>query len=87
MARKEFARPSVPITILDPRPTGSTKSIMKKKSGRRFTRRGAAEQEEAVKRRTKRKLSIERARREKYDQLHDSKVEGILLTQFYYYFY
>ena len=60
---------------------------MKKKSGRRFTGREAAEQEEAVKRRTERKLSIERARREKYDQLHDYKVEGIFLILFYYYFY
>ena len=64
---KEFAHPSVPITFLDPLPTGNTKSTMKKKIGRRFTGREAAEQEEAIKRRTKRKLSIERAHREKYD--------------------
>lgn len=72
---KEFARPSVPTTFLDPLPTGNTKSTMKRKSRRRFTGREAAEQEEAIKRRTKRKLSIERTRREKYDQLH----EGIFL--------
>lgn len=39
---KEFAHPSVPTTFLDPLPTGSTKSTMKKKSGRRFTGREAA---------------------------------------------
>ena len=84
---KEFACPSVPTTFLDPLPTGNTKSTMKKKYGRRFTGKEAAEQEEAVKRRTKRKLSIERARRKKYDQLHDYKVGGISLILFYYYFY
>ena len=45
---------------------------MKKKTGRRFTGREAAEQEEAIKRRTKRRQSIERARREKYAELHVS---------------
>lgn len=84
---KEFARPSVPTTFLDPLPTGNTKSTMKKKSGRRSTGREAAEQEEAIKRRTKRKMSIERARQEKYNQLHDDKVEGIFLNLFYQYFY
>lgn len=76
---KEFARPSMPATFLDPLPTGNTKSTMKKKSGLRFTGREAAEQEEAVKRRTKRKLSIERARREKYDQLHD-KIDQFIIV-------
>ncbi|WP_375449181.1 hypothetical protein [uncultured Nostoc sp.] len=60
---------------------------MKKKSGRQFIRREAAKQEEAVKRKTKRKLLIEQARREKYNQLHDYKLEGIFLILFYYGFY
>lgn len=64
---KEFARPSVLITFLDPLPTGNFKSTMKKKSGRRFTGREAAEQKEAIKSRTKRKLSTEQARWEMYN--------------------
>lgn len=47
----------MPTTFLDPLLTGSTKSTMKKKSGRQFTGREAAEQEEAVKRRTKQKYN------------------------------
>ena len=73
--------------FLDLFPTGNTKSNMKKKSGQQFTEKEVAEQEEAVKRRAKQKLSIKQASWEKYDQLHDYKAEGMSLILFYYYFY
>lgn len=77
----------MPITFFDPLPTSSTKSTMKKKSGRQFTEKEAAKQEEVVKGKMEQKLSIEQVRREKYDQVYDSNVKGILLILFYYYFY
>ncbi len=48
MARKEFARLSVPTTFLDLLPTGNVKLNMKKRSRRRFTEKDAAEQKEAA---------------------------------------
>ena len=68
----EMARSMVPTTFSEPMYTGNTEASMKKKTGRRFTGREAAEQEEAIKRRTKRRQSIERARRKKYAELHVS---------------
>lgn len=62
----------VPTTFSEPISTGKTKASMKKKAWRQFTRRDAAGQKEAIKRRKKRCQSIERARREKYSELHAS---------------
>lgn len=59
-------------TFSKPISTGNTKASLKKKTGRRFTGREVAEQEEAIKRWTKRRLLIERARRDKYTELHVS---------------
>ena len=75
---KEMARPMVPTTFSEPISTGNTKASMKKKTGRRFTGHEAVEQEEAIKRRTKRRQSIERARREKYAELHASDKGNII---------
>lgn len=61
----------VPTTFSEPISTGNTKASMKKKTGRRFTGREAADQEETMKRRTKQCQSIERARWEKYAELLD----------------
>ena len=55
------------------------KASMKKKIGRRFTGREAAEQEGAIKHRTKRRQSIERTPREKYAELHASGKFKIIL--------
>lgn len=74
----EMARSMVPTTFLEPISTGNTEANMKKKTGRRFTGREAAEQEEAIKRRKKRRQSIERARREKYAELHVSGKSKII---------
>lgn len=42
--------------------------------------RELAEKEEALKRRENRRLSLERARREKYHKLHQDDVEGKYIT-------
>ena len=68
-----MARPMVSTTFSEPISTENTKTSMKKKTGRQFNGREAVGQEEAIKRRTKRRQSIERARREKYAELHASE--------------
>ena len=67
---KELARPFIPTSFSDPLPSNRSDPRFKKGKGRCMTGRELAEKEEALKRRECRRLSIERARREKYKELH-----------------
>ena len=72
---KELARPFIPTSFPDPLPSDPSDPRFKKGKGWRMTRRELAEKEEALKCRERRRLSIERARREKYEELHQNDFE------------
>lgn len=77
---KELARPSIPTAFPDPLPSSHSDPKFKKGKGRRMAGRELAEKEEALKRRENRRLSLERARREKYHKLHQDDIEGKYIT-------
>ncbi|WP_375467270.1 hypothetical protein [uncultured Nostoc sp.] len=77
---KELVRPLIPITLADPLPSSHSDPKFKKGKERRMTGCELAEKEEILKRRENRRLSIERARREKYYQLHHDDIEGKYIT-------
>ncbi len=77
---KEPARPSIPTSFPDPLPSGHSHPRFKKGNRRRMTGRELAEKEEALKRQECRRLSIERARRENYEELHQNNLERKYIT-------
>lgn len=80
---KELVRPSIPTSFPDPLPSEQSDAKFKKGKGRRMTGRELAEKEEALKRRERRRLSIERARREKYKELYQNDTQRKYITLFY----
>lgn len=77
---KELARPFIHTSFPDPLPSDHSDPRFKKGEGRRMTGRELAEKKEALKRRECRQLSIERARREKYKELHQNDIERKYIT-------
>lgn len=77
---KELARPLIPTTFPDPLPSDHSDPRFKNGKGLRMTGREQAGKKEALKRRECRRLSIERARREKYRELHQNDTERKLIT-------
>ncbi len=77
---KKLARPFIPTSFSNPLPSDHSDPRFKKGKGRRMAGRELAEKEEALKRRECRQLSIERAWREKYKELHQNDIERKYIT-------
>ena len=71
---------AIPTTFANPFPSGHSDPKLKKRTGHRMTGRELVEKEEALKRRENERLSTEKARREKYHELHQNDIESKYIT-------